>query len=297
MKVRSKRLRPIGRGVVVLAIAASMFAAFAGNAAAHTGAYAKFNYCPSTTAGVFKCLYSVTNGGAVNLGKKKVPIVNPVTLQGGVLEENEEGFSGFVGATNGVTLSKTPQPVPGGLSGLVNCKEITVGWLRSSCEVIFENGLTGVNSTLELARPANQIVVSQSSLAGEEGVALQMPVKVHLENPLLGSGCFIGSSGTPLLWNLTTGATSPPAPTNPIHGATGKLHILEEGAIIEFTGNELVDNAWSAPGANGCGGVLGEWILDPIINASVGVPSAAGKNSATLKNTISVAAAGAVNNH
>ena len=56
--------------------------------------------------------------------------------------------------TNGITLSKAPQPVPGGLAGLVNCKEISNFLLRISCEVTFENGVTGLDSTLELARPA-----------------------------------------------------------------------------------------------------------------------------------------------
>ena len=38
-------------------------------ASAHTGEFAKFNYCPSHTAGVAHCVYSVTNIGKVVLGK------------------------------------------------------------------------------------------------------------------------------------------------------------------------------------------------------------------------------------
>src|SRR4029077_2726085 len=132
------------------------------------------------------------------LGKKKVPIVNAATLQGGYTEPAEEGpeagFSKFVAATNGITLSQAAQPVPGGLAGLVNCKEISNFLLRISCEVTFENGLTGVDSTLELAKPASEIRVSEEHLAEGLGVALKMPVRVHLENPFLGSECYIGSS-------------------------------------------------------------------------------------------------------
>src|ERR1700712_754120 len=117
--------------VLVVALAAL---GFASSASAHTGEWAAFNNCPSTNPSAFKCIQSVTNGGSVKLGKKVVPIVNPVTVQGGVTEEGEgaeEGFSRLIAATNGVaTLSPTPQPVPGGLSGLVNCKEISLGWLR-----------------------------------------------------------------------------------------------------------------------------------------------------------------------
>lgn len=226
---------------------------------------------------------------------------NPVTLQGGLSEgfEKEESFyEHFYAATNGETLSKTPQPVPGGLTGLVNCKEISLSWLRASCESIFENGLTGVNATLELARPASEIIVSESNLAGRSGTALQLPVRVHLENPLLGSTCYIGSSSTPLLWKLTTGTTKPPAGTAPISGTSGKLEFIENEEIAQFSGVKLVDNTWSAPGAVGCGGFPAEYILDPIINASVGVPSAAGKNAAILENTrISLAEAASVNEH
>lgn len=271
---------------------------FASEAAAHTGDYARFDYCPSTNENVAKCLQSVTSSGKVVLGKKTVPIVNAVTLQGGISAPNAEHVSTFYGATNGETLTKTPQPVPGGLSGLVNCKEISLSWLRVSCEAIFENGLTGVNATLELARPASEIQVSEFALLSTKGTAVKLPVRVHLENPLLGSGCYIGSSSSPIIWNLITGTTSPPPPNSPITGSRGSLKFLEEGAILELSNASLVDNAWSAPGASGCGGWPAEYILDPIINGSVGVPAAAGENTAALEGTrISVATAFSVNNH
>lgn len=289
--------------LVVLASVVAGFATtgFVSSASAHSGLYARFNYCPSTTAGVFKCVQSVTKGGKVVLGKKTVPIVNPVTLQGGLSEgeEKEEHFyEKFFGATNGETLSKTPQPVPGGLTGLVNCKEITLSWLRASCESVFENGLTGVNATVELARPASEIVVSEENLAFEEGLAIKLPVRVHLENPLLGSTCYIGSSSSPIIWNLTTGTTKPPAPNTPIKGSAGSFELLEGGLVAVFNNAKLVDNAWSAPAASGCGGFPAEYILNPIINSSVGVPSPAGKNTVILEKTqISLAQSAVVNEH
>lgn len=299
VRVRFKfRSRLVG---VVIGATGLACLGFTGAASAHTGNYARFNYCPSTTSGVFKCVQSVTKGGKVVLGKKTVPIVNPVTLQGGLSEgyEKEESFyEHFYAAKNGETLSKTPQPVPGGLTGLVNCKEIKLGFLRASCESVFENGLTGVNATLELAKPASEIVVSEENLAGRGGVALQLPVRVHLENPLLGSACYVGSAASPLLWNLTTGTTKPPAPNSPISGSSGTLEFIEKEEIAVFTGVKLVDNAWSAPAASGCGGFLVEYILDPIIDSSVGVPAAAGKDTAALEDTtISLTEAEAVNAH
>ena len=262
----------------------------AGAQAKLTGGFTKFANCEYKNIEVKKCIVAVTESGEVVLGSKKVPIVKPVTLQGGY-GKAVEGFSKFYGATNGVTLSKAAQPVPGGLTGLVNCKEISEPFLRFSCELTFENGITGLNSTLELAKPASSIRISENNLAGEEGIALELPVKVHLENPFLGSSCYVGSSSSPLLWKLTTGTTSPPAPNKPITGFGGEGELLEEGAILLLKNNKLVDNAWSAPGASGCGGFLVELLLDPVVNAGSGLPSAAGRNTAIMNNTVNVASA------
>jgi len=265
-------------------------------ASAHTGEWAKFNNCPSTTEGVKKCLQAVVTSGKVVLGSKEVPVVNPVTLQGG-LSAPVSGVRTMYAATNGETLTKTPQPVPGGLAGLVNCKEIENWLVRIGCEATFENGFTGLNATLELAKPANEVRVNELNLESGSGVAMEMPVKVHLENPLLGSACYIGSSSAPLMWNLTTGTTSPPAGTAPITGSPGLGEFKEEGTLLSITGATLVENNWSAPTANGCGGAIVELILDPIVNASVGLPSAAGHNVASLTNNIVLATVAAVNLH
>jgi len=285
------------KGRVLAALLITALAALALSASAQaelTGAFTRFAQCPYKNEEVRKCIDAVTESGEVILGSKKVPIVNPATLQGGAGPVNEEGVAEFFAATNGVTLSKAPQPVPGGLAGIINCKEIKEPILRASCELVFEKGATGLNSTLELARPASEIRISEFNLAGEEGVALRMPVKVHLENTFLGGSCYVGSSSSPIIWELTTGKTSPPAPNTSISGFGGEGQLLEKGRIIQVNNNKLVDNAWSAPGATGCGGFLVELILDPIINTAAGVPAAAGHNTAILKGTVSSASSFAV---
>jgi hypothetical protein len=284
-------------GVAVLA-AALVTLVFAASASAKlTGLFTRFQFCPYANPAVERCVHSVTTGGSVTLGNKKVPIVNPTTLQGGVSEPAEEGpeaaFAKFFAATNGVTLSKAPQPVPGGLAGFVNCKEISNFLLRISCEATFENGLTGVNSTLELAQPASEIRVSNEHFGERIGVALKIPVRAHLENPFLGESCYVGSSGEPILWELTTGKTNPPKPNEPIMGSLGEFLFLEEGRVLEAVGAEFVDNAWSAPAASGCGGIF-SFIIDPIVNTSSALPSEAGKNTAILVNTITQATSNAV---
>ena len=228
--------------------------------------------CPRFTAEVKTACSHETTGGGVTLNKQNVPITKTITLQGGIIENEATGEEKFVAALNGETLSKTPQNVPGGLLDLVNCKDITGEGLlekieRGSCEGIFENGVTGVNAVTELARPASEIGISRSNLVDRTGVALKLPVKIRLENPLLGSECYVGSSSSPIVWNLTTGTTSPPPPNKPITGKVGKITFTEEFEITHITRNSSVDNAWSAPGATGCGGIF-SFLLDPIIDSN-----------------------------
>ncbi len=260
------------------------------------GAFAVFAECP--TSSVEACIYAKTESGLFTVGKKTVPIEKPIILQGGLTTSGEAVM--FHGAAGGNTLTKVPQNVPGGLSGLVNCKEIKGSGIleileRGTCESIFENGLTGVTATTELAAPASSIGISLAHLLGGVGTALSLPVKVHLENPLLGSSCYIGSNSAPIVIELTTGTTSPPPPNKPITGSPGVLEFPGEG-ILRISKNSLVNNSFAAPKTNGCGGIF-EFLIGPIINSELGVPAAAGTNTAILNGTLEQASAEAVIAH
>lgn len=265
---------------------------FAGSASATLlNEFTKFQQCQWTNPEASKCVYSLTEGGEVVLGSKNVPIVNTVTLQGAFTKPVEQ-ISKFIEAKNEITLSKTPQPVPGGLLGLVPPAG-SPPLVKELVELAAKNGLTGVNATLELARPASEIRISEIHIAELEGVGLKLPVKVHLENPVLGNSCYVGSSTAPIIWELTTGITEPPAPNESISGTSGTVNFLESGRILQLVDNELVDNAWAAPSASGCGGLLSA-LVDPVLNIAAGLPAAAGHNSATLRSTTSIATAAAV---
>ncbi len=264
------------------------------------GDFAVFAQCPLKVSGVVSCLYATTESGEFVVGKKTVPLTNPQVLQGGFKEVAGGGVE-FVGAADGNTLSKSPQKVPGGLAGLINCPEIKGSGLlekleRGTCEATFENGATGVNATTELAVPPSGIKFQLGNLLQEEGVALTLPVKVHLENPLLGSSCYIGSSSAPVVLELTTGVTSPPPPNKSISGKLGTVGFAGEGEILKITNNSLVDNSFAAPKTNGCGGLF-EFLLAPIIDAQLGVPSPAGHNTAILNGTLEQSSAESVKAH
>jgi len=287
---------------LIIALLASSFAALGASSAFATpkGEFAVFADCPLNVTGLNACIYAKTESGVFTVGKKTVPLEKAVILQGGLKERTETELE-FVAAKDGNTLTKAAQNVPGGLSGLVNCTEIKGSGFfevleRESCKGIFENGLTGVTATTELAAPANQIQISLGNLLGETGTALQLPIKVHLENPLLGSSCYVGSNAAPIVVPFTTGATSPPPPNKSIKGKLGTLEFVGEGEILKVKNNSLVNNSFAAPKTNGCGGIF-EFLIGPIINSSLGVPAAAGLNTAILNGTLEQSGAESVKAH
>jgi hypothetical protein len=234
------------------------------------------------------CFYSQVTGGSTTIGKQTVPInadgQHAIVLQGGVEQQEEPPFAEtFVGAVNGETLSKTPQSVPGGLGGLVNCNEVPgSGFLRALgrtiCLEVFASKLTGLSVTTELAGPAGNIAINKRNLIAEEGAVLSLPVKIHLESPILGRSCYIGSDQAPVVLNLTTGTTSPAPPNSPISGHVGEIHAKDGFNFAEIPGSVFVDNDFAVPQATGCGGIL-SFLIDPIINHKLGLPSPAGNNT------------------
>jgi hypothetical protein len=268
---------------VALPMAILLLAASSASAAP-TGEYARFAKCPLTNPSVEACVYAESTDGTFTMGKKSVPLINPVVLQGGiqtVVPGEVLGPLNFFGASDGNTLTKVPQPVPGGLLGIT----APLWWpsfLRNLFNETINNGFTGVTATVELAGPASAIKLSLLNTALGQGTALAMPAKVKLSNPFLGSNCYIGSNSNPIQLKLTSGTTSPPPPNSPITGDPGELEGRDEGRLLVDKENRLVDNSFAAPGANGCGGLF-SFLVDPFVESIVGVPSAAGTNTAILE--------------
>ena len=272
--------------VLLVSISAGVLAGAA--AATPKGAFAVFSDCPTTVAE--GCIYSKTESGEFVIGKQAVPITNPVYLQSGFSENPATGKLELIGAADGKTLSKTPENVPGGLLDFVNCKEISNFFERVACELVFENKTTGVSATAELAGTPKPIPFSENNLLEGEKTVFTLPLKFHLENPFLGSACYIGTDSAPINVAFTTGTTSPPLPNKPISGSPGELEFIEEGEIIRVSHLSLVNNSFAAPGASGCGGAFA-FLIDPIINAKLGLPAAAGHNTAILKGLLEQAGA------
>jgi hypothetical protein len=257
------------------------------------GIFAPFADCPIGAPGVTLCVNSQTASGEFKIGKTTVPVNKTITLQGGGIPTEFPLVYVLAPAKDGNTLSKTELNVPGGLSGLINCTEIKgEGFVekaeRELCKGIFENKITGVTATAELVASAhNPAILNLGAIIFGGGAGITLPIRVHLNNPLLGSSCYIGSEASPIQLNLTDGTTSPPPPNKPISGKVGSAEHETEGefSVLAILNNTLVDNAFSAPAAEGCGG-LASGLIDPLVDARIGLPSAAGSNTAILNGAI-----------
>ena len=277
------------------AVLAALLIPAASASAAPTGAYANYAQCPLSNPALEACFFSKSTGGSVTTGSKTVPVEKPQVLQGGldyVVPGELLGPINFLGAANGQTLVPTPQPVPGGLLG-VTAPTWWPKFIRDWFNGLINEGFTGVTATVELAGSASSIKLSFLNSLIKSGTALEMPVKIKLGNPILRNNCYLGSHSNPIVWKLTTGTTAPPPPNTPISGSSGTTGIVEEGNILQITGAKLVDNSFAVPGASGCGGIF-SFLVDPLVNSTIGVPAAAGKNTAILENNLEIAVPSAV---
>lgn len=292
--VRPRRVR---RRTLLIAVALMAPLAALGSAssalAAPKGIFAVFAQCPTSTPGVALCQYAEVTSGEYVLGSLRVPIDKTIVLQGGGLPTGLINEYFTLPAANGESISKTELNVPGGLVGLGDCAAIQGrGFFendrRAVCRSFFGNRFTDVTATIEgVASTTNPSILNVGAFFAREDTALVLPIRVHLKNPLLGSACYIGSEASPIELRLTTGTTSPPKPNEPIKGTRGASSTEtetidgKEAEVSVSTEASLVDNSFSVPKAEGCGGFLSS-VVDPILNAKLGLESPSGHNTAIL---------------
>lgn len=237
--------------VAALAVMALAFAIPAPALGAPSPGYGEFADCPSRNVdpSIEACVITIVDDGHLEMGSKNVPIQEDIELVVSVNGENEA----FVGKFDGGR-----QQVPGGLIGITG-----LDWLSW----LFPFSLLALHAEPELAGP----VTNPLSPIG-------LPLKVHLDNPLLASGCYIGSNSNPINLNLTTETTSPPPPNQPITGQAGTLTpdpVLP--GVLRSTGIIFVDNEFAAPAAGGCD-LLFFGLINALVNLQAGLPSPAGTN-------------------
>jgi hypothetical protein len=222
--------------------------------------FAKFINCPIDKGRA--CLYGETTSGEFKIGNKSTTVVNPTYLQGGLAYLGTDTLPMIAPRFGAEELSRAAQPVPGGLTGV--SEEI--------------GGPT--TATAELAGTP---VVTAVFLGFGHDTAVELPIKIHLENQELGPNCYIGSDAEPVVLHLTDGTTNPPAGTEPMTGKIGKNEGRDKGRLIAFIENTLVDNTFPVPAAKGCGtSAATEPVVTAAVNAAEGLPAEPGKSYAIL---------------
>jgi hypothetical protein len=116
--------------------------------------------------------------------------------------------------------------------------------------------------------PTSDATGSLNPVTGEGSIRLQFWARLQSQSFDFGPDCGVGSEASPVALTLTTGRTSPPAPTAPIAGhgydeSTGRL--------------TLVNNSVALPATSNCNPPFGD-----ALNSELHLPSAAGRNSVVM---------------
>lgn len=228
--------------------------------------YEEFADCPDKTAGagLAYCAVSEVTGGHLQLGTKNTPITDPIKLVGsGPTPDLKLVVGSFDGGR---------QRVPGGIVGITG-----LDWLT----FLFPFDMLKLYAEAELAGPPGSPLLPTISL----------PLKIHLDNPLISNSCYIGSDSNPVILNLVQGTTNPPPPNQPISGTPFTLGADPNlPGVLRLTDGVLVDNSFAVPGANGCDLLVGGFgLLDPLVNLQAGLPAPAGTNEAVQEADAAIA--------
>jgi hypothetical protein len=250
MRTRYRRIL-VAAALTTLALTA-IFAS-AANAATPAPAYGDFAGCPSRAENPFvaECIKYTFSGGEIGIGNREVPVTNPIVLRGGV----EQITGDFIDNAEG-GIVPVQQTVPGGLVGLTGLKGLD--------EAIANNAQLKLYATVELA--GNHGSVSDEPFT--------LPIKIHLQNQLLGSNCYVGSTANPI--NLNLAITQAPGE---LEFESGREEVLSTTSPGTFN-----DGSYAVPGATGCQLTIGALHLpiDELVDAAYKLPSAAGKNTTDL---------------
>ncbi|MFE6365579.1 hypothetical protein ACFVP3_37035 [Streptomyces sp. NPDC057806] len=277
----------LGARVATTATALGAFASMGtatAAAAEPNGEWAPFTRCPVDAPAMLaadglartpQCVVSTSPSGSIKLGKTTVT-TGRTNLQIGVVQ-NSDGTSSVVAPAGGALVAESAT-VPGGLLGLMCPSNVPA--ITAICEQLSNSTLNKITATVESVGAPYAFDQTAGILTEQPIVAI--PVRIHLENPFLGSKCYIGTAANPIVLR-------PENRQFPEFGMSffqGDGTVAEDGEMsrIYLTGATQNDSTFAVPGASGCGlGLLG--LIDAAVNAKTGLPSAAGNNSLTLNNT------------
>ncbi|QXJ24324.1 hypothetical protein AGRA3207_005624 [Actinomadura graeca] len=211
-----------------------------------------FEDCPKLPAGadpsLWNCNVAVIAGGRLQVGRIDQAIVKPLRLTYALGYDPETLEQKSVV----VPLKGDPIRVDGGVLGVPG---------------------TDVLPVLQVA--AKPVLAAPPEFNVDAQTLLRLKLGIGVQNPLVGDRCSIGTGGDPVTLSLTVGTTRPPLPNKPITGSP-PVDVASDPPTYKMT---LVDNAFSAPRAGGCGpGSL----FNGLVDWRSGLPARAGTNTAIL---------------
>jgi len=270
----------------VFATAAVLIPLSAASASVHqsvrlNGGWAPFNRCPVTSTAMRQadgvnetplCVASSSPSGTIKIGNL-APSTSQSDLQFGLISSSA-GFT-IIPPQQGAVQS-APVRQPGGLSGML-CPS-TKPPLRALCKTLaHDRNLNKVIATLGSAGAPSDFNLAAGLSKGIPIVTL--PVKIHLQNPLLGTRCYIGTNANPIVLHPEN-ATNPVVQSESFDG-NGTPDPTGVMFAIFSNGGTQQDTSFSVPAATGCGA---GGRFDGPINLKGGLPSPAGQNSLVLTN-------------
>jgi hypothetical protein len=176
----------------------------------------------------------------------------------------------------GAGIVSDPVKIPGGLLGLMCPSDVPL--ISQLCQAATDNDLNNVIATVESAGTPSDFSLAAGLSVGQP--ILTLPVKIHLQNPLLASTCSIGSNSNPILLKPKN-LTAPNGNSTRFDGDGTDNPTGGDLLRIDLTGASQGDDSFAVPGATACGG-LG--LVDAAINLKTGLPSPAGNNNLVLNN-------------
>ncbi|MBO0807650.1 MAG: hypothetical protein J2P32_05015 [Actinobacteria bacterium] len=249
------------------------------SAATLKGDWAPFSRCPvddpamlaaDGSSTVDLCIASHSASGTIKLGSITAT-TGASDLQLGLLS----GASGLsLVSPSGGAIVSDPVKVPGGLLGLMCPSKLLL--VAQLCQKATDNSLNNVFATVEPAGTPSDFNLGAGLGSGQP--ILTLPVKIHLQNPLLAATCTIGTDSNPILLKPEN-LTSPTAGITRFDG--DGTDDPTNGVLLRIgvSGASQGDNSFAVPAATGCG-LLG--LANTAINLKSGLPSPAGKNSLVL---------------
>jgi len=279
-KPRRSRLALAAIAVVA---AIPLVGANSASAANYASPYDVFNGCPVDNPdflaadGEAGCVGAVAHEGTMKLGNMEAVLGPMVTSMGVYVTQAEPNAPVTLPGAGGNSIAAEPVTVPGGLLNMM-CPGASTNVITQLCKTLADSALNKVTAT----------AVSAGTPEFSLDPGPTVPIKIKLNNPLLGNNCYIGSDANPIVLELALAPAGDSAEIVLLPPIPG----YELAGFLGLAGLKFTDETFEVPKAKGCGPLN---LFDGAINNRVGLPSPSGNNSITLLGDSYIAIASSFN--